>query len=71
MAKLGFDLPQDLEDKLRPILPWGAKTAVIEELLWQLAERGDPGEVYMLVQLRAKRKHASVHQNVTTSRSAS
>lgn len=39
MAKLGLIIPEDLETKLRPLLPWGTKSAVIEELLWELVDR--------------------------------
>lgn len=65
MAKLGIDIPPELEEKLRHLLPWGTKAGVVEELLWQLAERNDQGEVYTLLHRRRARNDEAVSQNVT------
>ncbi len=41
MSKLGFILPNGLDQRLRRFIPWGSKGAIIIELLYQLVERAE------------------------------
>ena len=44
MAKLGFSLPNDLEQRLIPYMPWGTKQRVIEGLLRVLVKELEAGD---------------------------
>ena len=57
MSKLGFELPDELENCLKQYIPWGIKGAVITELIWQFVESAakDPVIVDDIIQAVIKR----------------
>ncbi len=63
-SKLGFELPNGLDRRLRKYIPWGSKGAIITELLYQLveaAEKDNGKSVYKVIKQASERekRHAT------------
>ena len=44
MTKLGFNIPDDLDERLRKFVPWGSKGIVVEGLIRAMVEREEKGD---------------------------
>jgi hypothetical protein len=60
MAKTGFDLPPELEARLKRFVGWGRKSKVMEGLLLVMLERAEAGDTSLLVE--ALRKYWFAHK---------